>query len=180
MRLSKKQIKKWLRILHRDIGYFIVGIAVVYALSGFFLNHKNAFPSVKTERQSLQLPTGLAGSEFTEYFQKAVPGTSVINRIVKKGEILFYIENGKGLYNAKNGKVNYEKYKTRHFIRFVNQLHFNNKKGWPVIADIFIVLLLFLAVSGLFIVPGKNGFFKRGIWFMLAGILLVIAFIWIG
>jgi len=37
------KIRKLLRILHRDLGYFIVGMTVVYALSGIFLNHRHDF-----------------------------------------------------------------------------------------------------------------------------------------
>lgn len=37
------RIRRLLRILHRDFGYFIVGMTVVYGLSGIFLNHQHDF-----------------------------------------------------------------------------------------------------------------------------------------
>ncbi|MDO8927577.1 MAG: hypothetical protein Q7W54_01150, partial [Bacteroidota bacterium] len=33
-------IRKTLRSLHRDIGYFVVGITFVYTVSGIALNHR--------------------------------------------------------------------------------------------------------------------------------------------
>jgi len=40
MSWTKKKVQRWFRNLHRDIGYLAVGITLVYALSGFFLSHK--------------------------------------------------------------------------------------------------------------------------------------------
>ena len=37
------KIRKLLRILHRDFGYFIVGMTIVYGLSGIYLNHRHDF-----------------------------------------------------------------------------------------------------------------------------------------
>ncbi|WP_319228034.1 hypothetical protein [Draconibacterium orientale] len=37
------KIRKLLRILHRDFGYFIVAMTIVYAVSGIYLNHRHDF-----------------------------------------------------------------------------------------------------------------------------------------
>ena len=34
-----KTLRKWSRILHRDIGYFFIGTTLIYAISGIALNH---------------------------------------------------------------------------------------------------------------------------------------------
>ena len=34
-----KTLRKWSRILHRDIGYFFIGTTIIYGLSGIALNH---------------------------------------------------------------------------------------------------------------------------------------------
>ena len=34
-----KNIRKWSRILHRDIGFFFIGTTLIYAISGIALNH---------------------------------------------------------------------------------------------------------------------------------------------
>ena len=34
------KIRRLLRILHRDLGYFITGILIIYAVSGIALNHR--------------------------------------------------------------------------------------------------------------------------------------------
>ena len=34
-----KKLRKWSRILHRDIGYFFIGTTLIYGISGIALNH---------------------------------------------------------------------------------------------------------------------------------------------
>ena len=34
-----KGLRKWSRILHRDIGYFFIGTTLIYGISGIALNH---------------------------------------------------------------------------------------------------------------------------------------------
>jgi len=168
-----------MRILHRDIGYFLTGITMVYALSGIFLTHKDIFPSLSEEKHSFYLPAGLQEVELEKRLQKDIGSCGATNTTEKGKTISFYVENGNGDYNVSNGLVRYRIYKTKPVIRFLNQLHFNNKRIWPYIADTFAGALIFLAVSGLIIVPGKKGFLSRGIWFMLPGFAMVLAFIWI-
>jgi hypothetical protein len=176
MNLSK--LRKWLRFLHRDIGYFVVGITLVYAISGVFLSHKNTFSATITKSVTTKLPQGLNLAEFLDHWDKNEQ-LKINHSILKKESILFFIEGGKGYYYKNSGEASYETYKKRPFVQFVNQLHNNQKKGWTYIADSYAFSLLFLTISGLFIVVGKNGFLKRGIWLMILGIVLVVVFTWV-
>ena len=36
-----KKLRKWSRLLHRDIGFFFIGASIIYGLSGIALNHLN-------------------------------------------------------------------------------------------------------------------------------------------
>ena len=58
-----QRVRKWSRSLHRDLSYFFTGVLVVYAVSGFMLNHKKDFNSdysiVREERKlATPLPQG--------------------------------------------------------------------------------------------------------------------------
>ena len=44
-------IRKWSRLLHRDLSFFFAGILMIYAISGFMLNHKKDFNSDYLIRQ---------------------------------------------------------------------------------------------------------------------------------
>lgn len=51
------QIRRWARIIHRDLSYFFAGVVVVYAVSGIVLNHKRDFNSnYSVRRTELQMP----------------------------------------------------------------------------------------------------------------------------
>src|ERR1700754_98954 len=58
----KATLRPWLRAFHRDIGYFAVGLTVVYATSGLAVNHlKDWDPNFRqvnlTPQLALPLPT---------------------------------------------------------------------------------------------------------------------------
>lgn len=178
MSWNKKKVQRWFRILHRDIGYFAVGITLVYALSGFFLSHKNFFSATKTENISIEFPKKLDGESFSKHWNSKT--TINLNHYKESdNKIQLFLEGGTGHYDKASGKVYYEIYKKRPIITFLNQLHNNQKKGWIFIADIYAFLLIFLAGSGLVMVNGKNGFLKRGVWLMVLGIIIVILFVFI-
>ena len=51
------QIRKWFRIIHRELSYVFAGMLLVYAISGIALNHKATFnSSYRIERTEHQLP----------------------------------------------------------------------------------------------------------------------------
>jgi hypothetical protein len=48
-------------------------------------------------------------------------------------------------------------------LRAANWLHLNRgKKAWTLVADTYAVMLLYLAISGLFMIPGRKGLLGRG------------------
>lgn len=169
-------LRKWLRVVHRDLGYFLVGITIVYAVSGFLLSHKNTFAATKTITSSACISKNIPKNGFIDECGNST-GLALTHCSEKNGFINFYFEGGRGVYDPGTGNLEYEKYVTNELMLFVNQLHCNQKKGWFIIADFYALSLLFLAVSGLFIVPGRNGFAMRGIWFVLAGMVVIVFYV---
>ncbi len=178
---NSKKIRKWLRILHRDLGYFAVGISLVYAVSGIILNHKKqgVDPAFKVIAESSVIQKDLSINDFQSYWEEEIEEVK-LNRIVKvKDYYRLYMHGGLGDYSPATGELNYEVYKKRNLVFFINKLHLNQKNYWLGIADFTAIVLLFLALSGLAMIKGKKGFKKRGVYFMIAGFLLVVVYIWI-
>lgn len=177
------KIRKLLRILHRDFGYFIVGMTIVYALSGIYLNHRHDInPDYKifiTEFQ-VELP---AKSGLTENDVKTALN-SVDDEVVYKkhylnsqGIIKVFIENGEAVIDPETGKGRMQYLQKRPFIYSINKLHRANiGTVWKWVSDIMAVILIFVAVSGLFLLKGKRGFNQWGWWLMVAGIVVPLVF----
>lgn len=176
---NKKSIKRYLRIIHRDLGFLMVGICLIYAISGILLNHMGGEdPAFKTEKNSLKLEKDLTKEELIILWndKENLPKTHKVMSIDSE-HYRVMLQGGVGVYSAVSGEVDYEIHTKREFIYWVNKLHYNKVKGWFLMADIFAVSLIFLAISGLFIVGGKSGIKGRGKWYLIAGILIPVIYI---
>lgn len=177
------KIRKLLRILHRDFGYFIVGMTIVYALSGIYLNHRHDFnPDYKiffyefqtnitpqTTIDGVVLKNALAKQERDVVYKK--------HYINSEGLIKIFIENGEAVINPESGKATMSYLQRRPIIFEMNKLHKASIGTlWKWVSDVMAVILLFVAVSGLFILKGKRGLKRWGWWFTIGGIIVPILF----
>lgn len=179
--LNKKNIRKWLRLIHRDLGYFIVGITLVYALSGIILNHKNSRedPAYKTISVNNLLNPHLTIDEFNMIFMSDFPKIKINKIIPETNRYQLYLQGGLGYYEPISGKLFFEIYKKKPLVYFINKLHYNQKKYWTTPADFFGGALIFLSLSGLFMVRGKKGISGRGLWYLIGGMVVVVIYIWL-
>jgi len=162
-----------LRALHRDVGYLAVGFTVIYAVSGIAVNHIADWdPNFHQIRRTHELgplpPSDRAAAERT----LAALGVAEAPRELYRAsdERLEIVLEDRTLHvNTKSGFVEEEGQKPRFFLRAANFLHLNRgKKAWSYVADAYAVFLLFLAISGLFMIPGRKGLVGRGA--VIAGI----------
>jgi hypothetical protein len=167
-----------LRIIHRDLGFFLVGITLVYAISGILLNHlDNKDPAFRKEEKTIQFPANLTEAELTAAWNadKNLPTLKRILRIDENRSRLL-LESGIGIYHASDGSLSYEKYKKRVLIYWINRLHYNKVKGWSPVADFYAGALILLAISGLFMMKGKKGIAGAGKWYLIIGILIPVLY----
>jgi hypothetical protein len=173
------KLRKWLRIIHRDLGFLMVGLCLVYGVSGVLLNHINGKdPAYKTETRTITFANGLFKDDIINRWnrEKNLPE---LKKVLEKDETRFtlMLDGGLGEYNLQTGEVNYTHYTKRQFIYWINKLHYNRVKGWYVMADIFAVALIFFAVSGIFMISGKKGIGGSGKWWLIAGLLIPVIYL---
>ena len=171
-------MRKWLRFIHRDLGYFFVGITIIYSVSGIILNHKKngEDPAYRTEYKTMQLASSLSPDKLTSYWKENITEYS-LNRIIPEDDSYnIYIKGGLGSYNPVNGELSFEVYEKKEWVYFINNLHYNSKKGWTLMADIFAIVMIVFAISGIFMVPGKKGVTGRGKWLIAIGIIIPFLF----
>jgi uncharacterized protein len=175
--------RKLLRILHRDFGYVAAGLTIIYAISGIAVNHIQDWnPNYKIEKTSSildSLPKNATQEEITKFVLKAVGETREVKNTYRSSpdELEIFVEGNSILVNYLTKEVKQEKVNSRFFLKETNDLHLNKPKGiWTYVADIFAVALLFLAISGLFLIKGKNGIKGRGLWLTLIGLVIPLSF----
>ncbi|HHJ53553.1 MAG TPA: hypothetical protein ENJ89_10190 [Caldithrix abyssi] len=184
--MAKINWRKWNNILHRDIGYLAVGLTIIYAISGIAVNHVadwNPNYSIHTEKVQIEPIESIEGMQS----EQLVAGILTRLRIREKPqssfrpspqEINIFFKNRTLKLNLGTGEGEWEIVSERPILHDFNYLHLNHaKKLWTYFSDLYAVALLFLAISGLFVLKGKNGLAGRGKWLTGIGFLLPLLFL---
>jgi hypothetical protein len=179
------KIRPWLRAFHRDIGYFVVGLTVIYALSGLAVNHIGQwdpnFTQIERHHQLADAATlPKDDAKLTEHVLRQLGIAEPPTDSYRPDERMFDIvlERSTLHVDVTTGKVFEEGEEPRFLLRLFNWLHLNRgKKAWTYVADAYAVLLLYLATSGLFMLPGKKGLAGRGAIFAVGGALLPVLYV---
>lgn len=173
---------KKLRNLHRDIGYVLVGLIIAFAISGIAQNHRKQFKpekyvyEFKRVETDFRLPKETITKEAVEAFSKQyqledfkqfdVRKDSTLVIAYKDADVTIKLATGKGEINI---------WKKKPVLAQMVFLHkFNGNNWWLLYSDIFALALIFIAISGLFLMKGKYSFSKRGWWMMLIGLIVPI------
>jgi uncharacterized protein len=187
-RTTKPRGKSWLgrpllRALHRDAGYLAVGLTCVYALSGIAVNHvKDWDPSFDNYERTHHLAKPLRGDDAA--IAKTVMAQLQIRETPRElyqpqADALDITFDKRSLHvTPSTGEVLEQGQEPRFFLRAANYLHLNRgKKAWSYAADAYACVLLMLALSGMFMLPGRRGLFGRGIVLVLLGAAVPIAYV---
>jgi len=89
------KIRKWIRILHRDIGYIAFGLTIIYAISGIAVNHVDEWnPNYVIEKTKSQIDmTGINNS---------LPDSILIKLILEQ---LNETRNFKGAFRSEENRI---------------------------------------------------------------------------
>ncbi len=177
--------RPWLRAMHRDIGYVMVGLTFIYALSGLAVNHltdwSDGDASFKTYSTTLEVgplvgeDQAIADALRQRLLIKETP-REVYRQSPEELDIIF---DKRSLHvNTQTGHVVDEGQKPRFILRVANWLHLNRgKKAWTYVADGYATSLMILALSGMFMIAGKKGLIGRGAILVGLGIAIPILYV---
>ncbi|HEY4105751.1 MAG TPA: hypothetical protein VGM44_17750 [Polyangiaceae bacterium] len=179
----KFNFRPWLRAFHRDIGYFAVGLTFVYATSGLAVNHlKDWDPNFRqvnrTHQLALPLPADDDAAAKSALNSLHVAGEPREVYRASPTELDIVFDQRTFHVDTTSGVVHEEGQAPRPLLRVANWLHLNRgKKAWTIVADSYAVFLLFLASSGLFMIPGRKGLLGRGAVVAVLGALVPILYV---
>jgi uncharacterized protein len=180
----KLRWRPWLRALHRDFGYVAVGLTFIYALSGLAVNHIADWdPNFENYERELAVTVPLPLDDDEEAArivqeQAGVTGEPVdVYRVTD--DLLEVTFDDRTLHvTLSNGKVFEEGQEPRFFLRAANWLHLNRgKKAWTWFADGYAIVLVLLATSGMFMIPGRKGLMGRGAVLVGLGVVIPLAYL---
>ncbi|MBP7676541.1 MAG: PepSY-associated TM helix domain-containing protein [Thermoanaerobaculia bacterium] len=172
--------RKLNNVLHRDLGYLAAGLTLVYAISGVALNHRHQWnPSWKLvveERTFPPVPVSDRETMATALVERlGLPGPPKSSFRSAPHLVELFYEGWSVKADATAGTATIERPRGRFALREMNFLHLNEPKGlWTWAADVYAAVLGLLAVTGLFVLKGKNGLAGRGKWLAGLGVLLPI------
>lgn len=181
---TSMNIRKTLRSLHRDFGYLVVGITFIYTISGIAMNHRQDWnPHYSLVTEGVTVPA----TDQMEYSKTEISSllAKFTNRLVykkhfitKDATIKIFVEEGTVIYTPLEGTAELELLKKRPFWFQINRIHLaQTDRLWIWISDAMAVFLLFVAISGLFLLKGKYGMKGRGLWLTSIGIVIPLVII---
>jgi hypothetical protein len=178
--------KQTFRNLHRDLGYFYIGLIVSFAFSGLMMNHRHIWHPDKytTETKSIEV-TLPEESEIDEEFAKDLATKLGIDdkfrrHNVKKGNLKISFENTDVEIEIKTGKGEIVSFIETPIISQSMSLHKNTSNFWIYYSDIFALSLIIIAISGTIMVKaGKFSWKNRGWKLAVAGILFPLLFLFL-
>ena len=177
--------RPWLRVLHRDVGYFIIGLTVIYALSGLAVNHIADWdPSFQQVARTHQI-AGPLPSDAEAAGKRVLVALDIREaprEVYSAGDDAIDIVFDKRTLHVtpSTGRVVEEGQSPRLFLRAANWLHLNRgKKAWTWFADGYAIALVVLATSGLFMIPGRKGLLGRGAIIAIVGAALPLGYLWL-
>ena len=171
-----------LRNLHRDLGYFYVGLIIAFAISGIAQNHRKQWKPDKYVYEFKKLQTGFHLPK-ESVIKDSVLAFSKRNQLedfrqyeVRKDSILVIsYKDADATINLENGKADVNIWRKKPVLAQLVFLHKNNSNAWWLwYSDIFALGLITIAATGMFLMKGKNSFRQRGWIFALAGVAVPI------
>jgi hypothetical protein len=187
--MQVKTLRRWNNILHRDIGYLAIGMTLIYAISGIVLNHFKSgdfkHPDYSKSFYDLKVSLPQGGVVDKTYVQKVLKEAdeqgNFKSYIAGDGYLQIFLTDGSLYVDLGDGSAQLEKKRTRYIIKEMNLLHYNNlKKFYTWFSDLYAVGLIVLAITGMFVLRGKNGIMGRGAWLTAIGIIIPALFIFFG
>ncbi len=179
-------LSKFNRVTHRDIGYLIAGMTLIYAISGIALNHKHDWnPNYIIDNRSFKTDATIERESFSE--KDAITLLETLDDKIEYkafhfpdgSRLTIYIQGGVVQVNASTGDVLLQRITKRPLFYQVNFLHYNPGKWWKYFSDLYCVSLILVTITGLFIVKGRNGITRRGAVLTVIGIILPLIFLFI-
>jgi hypothetical protein len=165
-------INNTMRIYHRYLGYFLAGIMMVYGVSGIVLIFRDT-EFLKSERLiEKKLQPNIKAEELGKALRIKDFKVESVN-----GSVVSFKQ---GTYNTETGEAKYTSKELPFVMNKLTQLHKASTSHPLYLLNVFFgVSLLFFVLSSFWMFSPGTDAFRKGMYFVLAGVLLTLVLIFI-
>ena len=156
-----------MRVYHRYLGFFLAGIMAIYSVSGIIMIFRDTDFLKQENQKVLTVATGLESH--------AVGAAIKIKNLKIKSDTLDVVTFENGTYNKTTGVAEFKVKELPYLLNKMTKMHKATHIDPLYYLNIFFGLSLFFFVISSFymFMPGTT-IFKKGMYFTLAGIVLVL------
>ncbi len=174
MENSGSKMRKLMRDLHNKIGYFIVGLVIIYSLSGIVQTYRDNPSFLKHDvAHEKTIEKGLVADSVTHIAKIGKAVNQKEFKITKAEGSLLYFKDGN--YDANSGVVKYTTKELYSWIKPFTELHKTNSKGpMHYFTILFAIALFFLSVSAFWMFKPGTKAFSSGVILTILGIIASI------
>lgn len=161
-----------MRVLHRYLGFFLVGIMAVYAISGIVLIFRDTDFLKSEQTQEEKITPNLNNEKLGKELRMRR------FKVEKEEGDMVYFKNGD--YNRKTGVAHITSKELPYILNQMTHLHKASTDEPLYWLNIFFgSSLLFFVISAFWMYMPKSDVFKRGMIFTLAGIILTLVLLFV-
>ncbi len=164
---KRKTLNRDMRSLHRNIGFFVVGLIIIFSINGIVLIYRNTEFLKKEKFVEKTLDPNLEASELGKvlYLRNF--------KVLKEEEEMVYFQDG--TYNKVTGDIKYSSKELPAFLSKFNKLHMSSSielVHWASL--IFGILLMFLAISSFWMYKPQTRMFRRRVFIAFIGVTFAV------
>ncbi|MEY4458899.1 MAG: hypothetical protein RIT38_104 [Bacteroidota bacterium] len=161
-----------MRIYHRYLGFFLAGIMAIYSISGVIMIFRETSFLKKDVHKVMTVAANLKNEEIGPAIKiKNLKTTEELGDVVKFKE---------GTYNRTTGVADFTVKELPYFINKMTKMHKATHKDPLYYLNIFFgVSLLFFVLSSFYMFMPGTTIFKKGMYFTLAGMVLVLVMLFV-
>ncbi len=170
--MNKNNSSLSMRVLHRYLGFFLVGVMAVYAISGLVLIFRDTDFLKQEQQVSKQLEPMVAADQLGTLLNiKNLQVQSSTNSTITFQNGSYDIQSGLATYTVKKLPFVLDKMTHLHKAKSSQPLYFFN--------IFFGLSLLFFVISAFWMFLPSTDVFKRGIYFTIGGIILTLILLFV-
>lgn len=170
--MNKRKVSNNFRTYHRYLGFFLAGIMAMYAISGIVMIFRTTETFLVEKTVQKKVPEGLNEKQL---------GQTLRIRDFKidktEGDKTYFKE---GVLDRSTGIATYQTKQLPTILASFTKLHKANTKQPLFYFNIFFGLsLLFFVISAFYMFMPGTKIFKKGIWFSIGGVVLLLILLFV-